>query len=89
MLEQGHAPVRAVGPNNGDLKDLLYSPMLTTEKIGKQTSKSRMWIVYGLLGACFYCLFGYCCGLYKGNAISGKVVSSYVGLLGAGLIQLY
>ena len=63
--------------------------MLTREKFGREQPKSKMWILYGLLAALFYSLFNYYCGLYKGNAISGKVVSSYVSLVGAILIQIY
>ena len=63
--------------------------MLTRAKFGKVTPKSKRWILYGLLAALFYAFFQYVCGLYKGNAISGKVVSSYIAILGALAIEFY
>ena len=63
--------------------------MLTRVKFGKATPKSKRWVLFGLLAALFYAFFNYLCGLYKGNPISGKVVSSYIALVGALAIEFY
>ena len=68
------------------MKDLLYSPMLTRRKFGEDVPKSKRWILIGLMAAIFYTMLNYFGGLFKGNAISGKVASSFMNLVGAILI---
>lgn len=63
--------------------------MLTRRKFGKEEPKSKRWALFALLAALFYALFNYNCGLYKGNAISGKVVSSYISIFVALAIEYF
>ena len=69
--------------------DVMYSPMLTGAKFGKQAPKSRRWIIFGLLAACFYAGFNYVGGSNDGNAIPGRVNISFVCLLGGLFIEAY
>ena len=46
-------------------------------------------MLFALCAAAFYALFNYLCGLYSGNAISGKVVQSFTGGLACLIIHLY
>ena len=63
--------------------------MLTGEKFGRDAQKSKRWILIALGAAIFYAAFSYFCGLYKGNAITGKVTSSMMSGIAALLVQLY
>ena len=75
--------------NGVNPKDLLYSPMLTREKFGKDVAKSKRWILIASNAAIFYAGFNYYGGINKGNVIAGKVASSYLSLVGWFLIQCY
>ena len=63
--------------------------MLTGAKFGRDSHKSKRWIVIALCAAVFYAAFGYFCGQYRGNAISGKVTSSFISGIAALIVQVY
>ena len=63
---------------SGNLKDVLYSPMLTREKFGKDAPKSKRWIMFAFMAALLYTGYNYAGGINKLNAIATKVVSTFV-----------
>ena len=54
------------------------SPMLTTVKIGADMPKSKMWIIYALVGTLFYGGFNYTIGVYNTNPVVGTSLTSII-----------
>lgn len=63
--------------------------MLTREKFGNDINNSKRWLIYALLASVFYALFNLFAGMFKGNAITGKVVGSYIAGMACLAIHVY
>ena len=72
----------------GSFRDVLYSPMLTRKKFGKEVPKSRRWIQFALGASIMYTGYYYLGGINKMSALSTKVTSTFVSLIFAISIQI-
>ena len=72
-----------------NLKDQLYSPMLTRRKFGKDGPKSRRWIIFALMSALGYSGYNYMGGINKLNPIATRCFSTFVSLIFCIGIQIY
>ena len=50
----------------------MYSPMLTREKFGRESPKSKVWILIASCAAICYAGYNYWGGINTGNVIATK-----------------